>query len=43
VRSLTHRYRGALDPDGSLRLVLETGGGSNSGGPVGIRATRAER
>ncbi len=43
VRALTHRYRGTLEADGTLRLVLETEGGSNSGGPVGILARRAAR
>jgi len=43
VRALTHRYRGTLETDGTLRLVLETEGGSNSGGPVGILASRAQR
>jgi hypothetical protein len=43
VRALTHRYRGTLETDGTLRLVLETEGGSNSGGPVSILASRAQR
>jgi hypothetical protein len=38
VRTLNHRYRGTLDEDGALRLLLETEGGSNSGGPVNILA-----
>jgi hypothetical protein len=43
VRALTHRYRGTLESDGTLRLVLQTEGGSNSGGPVGILASRTQR